>query len=241
MFGHDDKATPAPPPDLSKLSKREREILTFIAQGLSTPQIADKLFRSRKTIDSHRANLARKLGARNRVQLTRLAVAAGLVPAFAFAGQNEAEPEDRQHEHVLPTELQFEVASAARICFWEWDVVTDFCRVSTSFLMILGFDPADFTSLGASWFKAVHPDDRDFVSRQSTQHLQGSARSYELIYRMITADGQPRLFRVMCFIMRDSSGKARRVLGVSQDLEGHAVATNNGPHRHAGDAPPAGR
>lgn len=63
---------------LEQLTPREREVLRFIAEGLSTPQIANRLFRSEKTVESHRQSLARKLGLRNRVELTRYAIQAGV-------------------------------------------------------------------------------------------------------------------------------------------------------------------
>jgi DNA-binding CsgD family transcriptional regulator len=65
---------------LAHLTPRELEILALIGQGLTTAAIAEKLFRSRKTIEAHRLSLGIKLNARNRVDLARIAVQSGLVP-----------------------------------------------------------------------------------------------------------------------------------------------------------------
>lgn len=65
---------------LDSLTPREREVLTLVAQGLSLPEIAEKLHRSLKTIESHRLSIGRKLDASNRVELTRIAIGAGLAP-----------------------------------------------------------------------------------------------------------------------------------------------------------------
>lgn len=46
---------------LNDLTKSERRILDKIAEGLTTPQIASKLFISRKTVENHRVNISRKL------------------------------------------------------------------------------------------------------------------------------------------------------------------------------------
>lgn len=46
---------------LNDLTKSERRILDKIAAGLTTPQIASKLFISRKTVENHRVNISRKL------------------------------------------------------------------------------------------------------------------------------------------------------------------------------------
>jgi DNA-binding CsgD family transcriptional regulator len=65
---------------LANLTPRELEILALIGQGLTTAAIAEKLYRSRKTIEAHRLSLGIKLNARNRVDLARIAVQSGLVP-----------------------------------------------------------------------------------------------------------------------------------------------------------------
>lgn len=61
------------------LTPREREILTMIAEGDSLAEIAQKLNRSLKTIESHRLSLGRKLKVGNRVELAKIAIGAGLV------------------------------------------------------------------------------------------------------------------------------------------------------------------
>ncbi len=61
------------------LTPRQLEILTLIGQGLSTAEIASRLHRTTKTIESHRLTLGKKLGARNRVELALIAINAGLV------------------------------------------------------------------------------------------------------------------------------------------------------------------
>jgi DNA-binding CsgD family transcriptional regulator len=64
---------------LSSLTAREMEILKLIGVGLSTIDIAKQLGRSVKTIEWHRVSLGEKLGVVNRVELARIAIAAGLV------------------------------------------------------------------------------------------------------------------------------------------------------------------
>ena len=61
------------------LTEREIEILTLIASGLSTAEIASKLGRSVKTIETHRTHLGRKLGIRNVADLTRYAIRYGYI------------------------------------------------------------------------------------------------------------------------------------------------------------------
>ena len=65
---------PAPPPNLREgdlliepLGKREREILSLIAEGLSNPQIAGRLLITVATVKTHINNLYGKLGVRSRI------------------------------------------------------------------------------------------------------------------------------------------------------------------------------
>lgn len=60
------------------LSSREREVLQLIAEGKSTQVIADKLFVSVKTIETHRRNIQQTLKINNTAELTKYAVRAGL-------------------------------------------------------------------------------------------------------------------------------------------------------------------
>jgi DNA-binding CsgD family transcriptional regulator len=51
------------------LTEREREIVRLIAAGASNPEIAQRLFLSRKTVERHVSNVLKKVGARNRAEL----------------------------------------------------------------------------------------------------------------------------------------------------------------------------
>ena len=62
----------------SLLTDREREVLQLIAEGQTTRDIAKKLFRSAKTIESHRRNIMQKLGLHSLPELTKYAVRQGL-------------------------------------------------------------------------------------------------------------------------------------------------------------------
>lgn len=61
------------------LTRREKEVLILIADGLTNHEIAEKLFISPLTVDSHRKNLITKLGARNTASLIKLSVEKGLI------------------------------------------------------------------------------------------------------------------------------------------------------------------
>jgi len=72
----------ATPPDpatkpASGLSAREQEVLRLVADGLTTAAIADKLFTSPRTIETHRQNIMEKTGAKNTAALIKTAASQG--------------------------------------------------------------------------------------------------------------------------------------------------------------------
>ncbi|MEO0512916.1 MAG: LuxR C-terminal-related transcriptional regulator [Planctomycetota bacterium] len=69
---------------LDSLTERERQVLRLLGFGLSTQQIADRLKRSVKTVQSHREALGAKLSVRNKSELARLAVCSGLTASELF-------------------------------------------------------------------------------------------------------------------------------------------------------------
>jgi DNA-binding NarL/FixJ family response regulator len=72
------EATPLDPYDT--LTAREREVLALTAAGHSAAEIGKRLFISVRTVETHRANLMRKLSVRNQKELIRFAVQHGPRP-----------------------------------------------------------------------------------------------------------------------------------------------------------------
>ncbi|MEN9700413.1 MAG: hypothetical protein RLZZ301_1611 [Bacteroidota bacterium] len=69
------------------LSERENEIITLIAEGLTNEQIAERLFLSKHTVNTHRKNIMAKLGVKNTAGIVMYAVKTRLVlpNKFLFA------------------------------------------------------------------------------------------------------------------------------------------------------------
>ena len=65
--------------EVPQLTRREKEILALISDGMTTPQIAEKLSLSQLTIETHRRNLLQKFEVNNVAALIKVAVQQGLV------------------------------------------------------------------------------------------------------------------------------------------------------------------
>ena len=63
-----------------RLSDRELEILKLVAEGNTSADIAEKLEISKRTAETHRMNIMRKLGINSQLEIVRLAFRNGLIP-----------------------------------------------------------------------------------------------------------------------------------------------------------------
>jgi two-component system response regulator NreC len=66
-------------PAAEELTPREREVLTYIAEGYTNREIAEDLVISVKTVDRHRENIMQKLNFHNRIELVKYAIEKGLI------------------------------------------------------------------------------------------------------------------------------------------------------------------
>src|SRR5690606_33949513 len=73
---HFQKMGPGKAPDLTR---REKEVLKLILEEYTCQEIAEKLFLSLRTVETHRFNLQRKLGVNNNIGLVKIAIQMGLV------------------------------------------------------------------------------------------------------------------------------------------------------------------
>jgi len=65
--------------DYATLTPREQEVMRLLAEGLSSKEVAEKLFISSKTVENHRANIMSKLGLHSTIELIRYAAKLGLI------------------------------------------------------------------------------------------------------------------------------------------------------------------
>lgn len=69
----------------STLTAREQEVMRMLAEGLTSKEVAAKLYISPKTVENHRTNLMKKLGLSSTVELIRYAARLGLIDLETWA------------------------------------------------------------------------------------------------------------------------------------------------------------
>ena len=80
FYGKEASAEDAAADPYRSLTDREREIFHLAAEGYKNAELADRLSISPRTVETHRANLMRKLGLRTQTDLVRYAIRRGILP-----------------------------------------------------------------------------------------------------------------------------------------------------------------
>lgn len=73
------------PPEVDMLTVREREVCRYLASGYTNAEVADVLRISKRTVETHRASIMSKVGAKSRAQLVHFAIEHGLGPEMGAA------------------------------------------------------------------------------------------------------------------------------------------------------------
>jgi PAS domain S-box-containing protein len=100
---------------------------------------------------------------------------------------------------------------------WEWEVKTGAAQFSLRWKGMLGYLDAAMASLD-DWNRLVHPDDREAVTTQLENHMQGLTPHFEAEYRVRDAGGRYRWLRSRGTAFRHANGKPYRVVVMDNDI-----------------------
>jgi diguanylate cyclase (GGDEF)-like protein/PAS domain S-box-containing protein len=101
-----------------------------------------------------------------------------------------------------------------------WEASAETFRISFlshSAERLLGYPREQWLQEVDFWERHVHPDDREQTVSEALAHIRAS-EDYELLYRMVAADGRTVWLRDIVRITCDTSGKPKRLSGVSVDV-----------------------
>ncbi len=118
-----------------------------------------------------------------------------------------------QHNQDLLNEAQ----RLGQLGSWALNLTSGELRWSDEVYRIFELDPARFSPSYENFLNAIHPDDRDKVNLAYTQSLQ-DRQPYDVIHRLLLADGRVKWVREHCASEFDASGKPLRSVGAVQDI-----------------------
>ena len=110
-----------------------------------------------------------------------------------------------------------EAQSIAKLGSWELNPVTGRLIVSDEMIKIVEIDRSQFGASYEAFLAAVHPEDREAVSKAYTDSLANKS-PYAIEHRLVMTDGRIKFVQEQCQTEFDGSGKALRSMGIVQDI-----------------------
>ncbi|HQL31571.1 MAG TPA: response regulator [Thermoanaerobaculales bacterium] len=102
---------------------------------------------------------------------------------------------------------------------YDWDLATGEVVWSEELELVYGIPaPADPAERPAAWLRLVHPDDRDRLSRETTEWLESTELEREWEYRLLRGGVEERWVAGRSLAVRDPAGRPLRVIGTNQDV-----------------------
>lgn len=110
-----------------------------------------------------------------------------------------------------------EAQNIAHMGSWELDLITNSLFWSDEIYRIFEIDHLKFKATYSAFLDAIHPDDRQLVNDAYTESLQNKTK-YEIVHRLLMADGRIKWVREMCESYFDHAGIPLRSMGTVQDI-----------------------
>lgn len=101
---------------------------------------------------------------------------------------------------------------------WEWDFETKILWANETHQQLYGLTLADPVPLEKEWQERIHPDDRERLILKQAEALASDTNIFITEYRFRTEENGYRNIYDRCYIVRNKSGKATRILGSMMDI-----------------------
>ncbi len=122
------------------------------------------------------------------------------------------------HESLRRSEASLnEAQHLANLGSWELDLAEDALTWSDEVFRIYEVDPDRFDASYESFLAMVHPEDRETVKQAYADSVL-NRQPYDLVHRLLTADGRVKFVHEHCQTFYDEAGTALRSLGTVQDI-----------------------
>jgi len=145
--------------------------------------------------------------------------ASGLSQQFCYLAEDISEWKNNAELALLDRQRLQCALSAARLGFWDWNVISSTFHYGGDWTHLLGFPERYFTQTLSLWEELVHPEDATRVMDILRGNLEGKTPEFETEYRLKTARGDFLWVSAHGRVIeRNSRGMATRHVGVVEDI-----------------------
>lgn len=159
------------------------------------------------------------------LSISRKPVVAGQQPRFIVLSREITARKKLEQELQHNRDLLSESQQIGHLGSWELNLVSGELRWTDEIYRMFELDPAKFLPSYENFLNVIHPDDRDKVNKAYTQSL-ADRKPYDVVHRLLLADGRIKWVREQCSSDFDASGKPLRSVGVVQDITEQTLAEN---------------
>ncbi|PLW72428.1 SpoIIE family protein phosphatase [Streptomyces sp. SCUT-3] len=107
--------------------------------------------------------------------------------------------------------------SGAETGAFDWDFASGRLVWDERLCRLFGMRPEDFDEKDATYYNAIHPDDRAVVNR-AVRESRRTGGDYRATYRIVRPDGRVRRLDARGRVFRDMTGRPARMVGIAQDV-----------------------
>ncbi|MEM1170972.1 MAG: EAL domain-containing protein [Cyanobacteria bacterium P01_H01_bin.35] len=133
--------------------------------------------------------------------------------------QTEIAERKRVEEELRKSQEYYALAiEAGHVGIWEWNLHINEIYLDPRLKAMLGFEDWEITNHIDNWNQLVHPEDREQMMIAKKSHLAGLTPKYEMEHRIQHKDGSYRWFFCRGVAIRDSQGKAFKIMGTKTDI-----------------------
>lgn len=153
-----------------------------------------------------------------------LILGAGLLIRFVIARNDRRNINILKQLQTINTEIKDSnerydiVAKATSDTIWDWKIQTDEFVWNKGIYGVFGYKKSDVGNTSNWWFDRIHPEDSVKMSIKLYSFLEQKTERWQDEYRFKCADGTYKYVFDRGFLLKDSDGKAVRMIGAIQDV-----------------------
>ncbi len=148
--------------------------------------------------------------------------------AIRWAGSvSDIDAQKRTEEALRLSEQRYQLAvQGSNEGLWDWDLASDNLFLSARAQQLMWERTGEPLRPRREWIELTryHPDDREMVRRELSEHLGGQTRHYKVEYRVLHHSGQWHWYRQRGVAVRDTHGRPTRMAGSMEDITDRKTA-----------------